>query len=172
MAIGETVGRLDFYHEKIGFLVKTMVSTVMNKEVSTDVQLTGSCYCQQVKYKICGPANANYLCHCEQCRKFTGSAHAANMQIKSSFVQFTEGEECISTFSCPSGRAFSKAFCKVCGSGLPFVGQSGEYMYVPIGGLDKAPDSIINYNIFWEDRANWYDAALEQPTCEGFPPTT
>lgn len=133
-------------------------------------ELTGSCYCERVKYKITGPAKANYFCHCEQCRKFTGSSHAANMQIPTEYVCFTEGQEFISTFSCESGRAFSKAFCSHCGSGLPFVGQSGQLMYVPIGGLDKAPDDLIDYNIFWDDRANWYDAGAKANTCPGFPP--
>ena len=43
-------------------------------------------------------------------------------------------------------------------------------MYVPIGGLDQAPDDLINYNIFWNDRANWYDAGNDAPKCTGFPP--
>ena len=138
--------------------------------MSDSIKFTGSCYCKKVKYEITGPSNANYFCHCEQCRKFTGSSHAANMRIATEYVKFTHGEENIGNFSCDSGRAFSKSFYKNCGSGLPFKGSSGHFMYVPIDGLDKVPDDLFEFNIFWEDRANWYDSALQQPTCTGFPP--
>lgn len=138
--------------------------------MKTNPKLTGSCYCGNVKYEVTGPANANYFCHCQQCRQFSGSSHAANMQVATKYVSFTQGHESVANFVCSSGRAFSKAFCKECGSGLPFVGQTGEMMYVPIGGLDKVPDDLIDYNIFWDDRANWYDSALEQARCTGFPP--
>ena len=140
------------------------------KMVKQQVHFTGSCYCKKVKYEITGPAKANYFCHCEQCRKFTGSSHAANMQIPSEYVTFTEGHEYSAKFTCSSGRAFSKAFCSNCGSGLPFVGSSGELMYVPVGGLDNVPDDLVNYNIFWDDRANWYDAGIQAVKCKGFPP--
>ena len=138
--------------------------------MSCSVNLTGGCYCGAVSYKVSGTPNASYFCHCEQCRKLTGSAHASNMQITPEFLQFIRGESFISRFSCDSGRAFSNAFCKRCGSGLPFLGKSGEWMYVPIGSLDKAPDDLIDFNIFWDDRANWHEAGIRRPRCADFPP--
>ena len=132
--------------------------------------LHGGCYCGKVRYEVNGTPNNSYFCHCRQCRKLTGSAHATNMQIAPESVNYLTGKEFVSQFSCESGRAFSNAFCQVCGSGLPFLGKSGEWMYVPVGSLDEAPENLIDYNIFWDDKANWYEAGREAPKCPGFPP--
>lgn len=134
------------------------------------LSLKGGCYCTKVRYEVHGTPNASYFCHCQQCRKFTGSAHATNMQIAPDAVCFIAGTEYVTQFSCASGRAFSNAFCQVCGSGVPFVGASGEWMYVPIGGLDEAPDNLIDYTIFWDDKANWYEKGSNRPKCARFPP--
>jgi len=39
----------------------------------------GSCLCGEVRFEIEGEFERFYLCHCEFCRKDTGSAHAANL---------------------------------------------------------------------------------------------
>lgn len=136
----------------------------------TQLNLSGGCYCGEVRYELKGTPNNSYFCHCTQCRKLTGSAHASNMQIAPEAVQFTQGIDKITRFECDSGRAFSNAFCNRCGSGLPFLGKSGQWLYVPIGSLDTVPDDLIKYNIFWSDRANWYDSGTAAPRCEHFPP--
>lgn len=137
----------------------------------TELTLTGGCYCGAVRFEVKGSPKASYFCHCQQCRKLTGSAHASNMQISPEAVSFTSGISSITQFQCPTGRAFSNAFCKQCGSGVPFKGKSGDWMFVPIGSLDEAPEDLIDYNIFWDDRANWYETGLSAPCCSDFPPS-
>ena len=39
----------------------------------------GSCLCGDVRFIIEGEFKSFYLCHCNYCRKDTGSAHAANL---------------------------------------------------------------------------------------------
>ncbi|BDX05540.1 GFA family protein [Planctobacterium marinum] len=135
----------------------------------SELMLSGGCFCGKVTFNVHGTPNASYFCHCQQCRKLTGSAHASNMQIKPDAVDFTQGKDWINEFSCPTGRAFSNAFCRNCGSGLPFMGKSGEWMYVPIGSLDNPPVDLIDYNIFWDDKANWYEAGIKAKRCSQFP---
>jgi hypothetical protein len=40
---------------------------------------SGSCLCGEIRFEIEGEFERFYLCHCEYCRKDTGSAHAANL---------------------------------------------------------------------------------------------
>ena len=40
---------------------------------------SGSCLCGEIRFEIEGEFELFYLCHCEYCRKDTGSAHAANL---------------------------------------------------------------------------------------------
>ena len=41
--------------------------------------IEGKCLCGNVRYRITGPILNFQYCHCSRCRKFTGSAHAANV---------------------------------------------------------------------------------------------
>lgn len=137
---------------------------------SMSKKLEGGCYCGRVRYEITGEAEATYFCHCKQCRQITGSAHASNMMLKPDQITWIKGEEWVTHYDCESARFFSNGFCKKCGSGLPFMSKSKQWMFVPIGGIDALPDDAIRYNIFWEDRANWYDNGVEAKSCPGFPP--
>jgi len=68
------------------------------------------------------------------------------------------------------GRIISNAFCVECGSGLPYVSKSGESLIVPAGTLDGAFNcSPKKGNIFWAERADWYDEALVAEHHDGFP---
>lgn len=133
-------------------------------------KLRGSCFCGAVAYEVESDSSTIYFCHCAQCRKITGTAHATNMMVKPDAVSWLEGQEMVSNFDCPGERLFSNAFCKSCGSGLPFMSKSGKSMYVPVGTLDTPLDKPINYNIFWEDKAAWYEQGQGAKKCPGFPP--
>ena len=41
--------------------------------------INGKCLCGNVEYEIENNFNQFYICHCEQCRKITGSAYASNL---------------------------------------------------------------------------------------------
>jgi hypothetical protein len=60
-------------------------------------------------------------------------------------------------------------FCTECGSGLPFVTKSGKALIVPAGSLDAEPNIQPNDNIFWVERAGWYDDGIHANKCEAFP---
>lgn len=40
--------------------------------------ISGSCLCRQIRYEATGAPVMNMLCHCENCRKATGSFCMAN----------------------------------------------------------------------------------------------
>ena len=110
-----------------------------------------------------------YFCHSEQCRKVTGSAFAANIVAEPADVNWTAGSEHVKRFDYPGPRSFSKVFCLECGSGLPFLNEKANILYIPAGSLDHDPNLKPESNIFWEDRAKWYEAGTAVPMCKGFP---
>ena len=135
----------------------------------TSRTLHGSCLCGVVQYEIAAEIGQFYFCHCEQCRKVTGSAFAANIVAEPAVVHWTAGAEQVKRFDFPGSRSFSKVFCLECGSGLPFLNEKGNTLYIPAGSLDHDPDLTPEFNIFWEDRAKWYEAGTTALTCKGFP---
>ncbi|WP_315981351.1 GFA family protein [Aliamphritea spongicola] len=51
-------------------------------------------------------------CHCSRCRKFTGSAHAANILVKPEQFSWLSGSQQIGTFMPEETKHFTTAFCK------------------------------------------------------------
>ncbi len=121
-------------------------------------RLTGSCICGLVSFEISGDFNDFYLCHCHRCQKITGSAHAANIFSELSAITWISGEDKIKRFTLPKAKFFNHSFCSNCGSPVPRKARSGEFLIIPAGSLDSDPIVAPRRNIFWESRANWYDA--------------
>jgi hypothetical protein len=69
------------------------------------------------------------------------------------------GEESVVRYDV-EGRRISNAFCSRCGSRMPFLSLSGEVLAVPAGALRGTPSIKAQANIFWPERAQWYDEAL------------
>ena len=100
-----------------------------------DTKNTGSCLCGEVTFEITGPFTTFFLCHCERCRKDTGSAHAANLFSTSAKLTWLSGEQNITTFTLPETR-HSKSFCTICGSALP-IQLNKKLIQIPAGSLDS-----------------------------------
>jgi hypothetical protein len=130
--------------------------------------LNGSCLCKRVTYSVTADPQAFYLCHCSQCRKVTGSAFASNIVAPPAKVTWLSGAEFVKRFDFPGDRSFTKVFCSECGSGLPFINKSGNRLYIPAGSLDSDAGIAPGHNIFWADRASWYEAGLSAPKSDGF----
>ncbi|MGA7964636.1 MAG: GFA family protein [Gammaproteobacteria bacterium] len=130
--------------------------------------LTGSCLCKRVKYSIETEPQQFYFCHCEQCRKITGSAFASNILAAPAEVKWLSGEDYVKRFDYQGDRLFTKVFCSECGSGLPFLNKSGKKLFIPAGSLDSEPGMSPEHNIFWGDRSSWYEAGISAPKSEGF----
>lgn len=120
---------------------------------------TGSCLCGTVRYEISGHLGIFQYCHCSRCRKFTGSAHAANLIVAPDQFRWLEGEAQVGRFEHPQAKHFATGFCKVCGSSLPWLGKSRRAVVVPAGTLDDDPGIRPSQNIFWASRAPWYKEA-------------
>lgn len=130
---------------------------------------TGSCLCGKVKYEITGNLGIFQYCHCSRCRKFTGSAHAANLLVKPEQFKWLAGEVSVGRFEHPDARHFATSFCKKCGSSLPWLGKSGKAVVVPAGTLDDDPQIRPFQNIYWGSRADWYVEASELVKYEELP---
>jgi len=124
------------------------------------VSLVGSCLCGAVTYQYTGEAKVFQYCHCSRCRKFTGSAHAANLIVDPAGFRWTAGEDKVGRFELPETRHFSTSFCKRCGSSLPWRTQSGKAIVIPAGSLDADPGVRPVQNIFYKYKAPWYEETV------------
>jgi hypothetical protein len=63
--------------------------------------IKGSCLCGGVKFEIRGSKGPFELCHCNRCRKATGSAFAAGLRVRGEDLRIVQGQELIKTFEAP-----------------------------------------------------------------------
>ena len=129
---------------------------------------SGSCLCGEVQFEIDGEFERFYLCHCDYCRKDTGSAHAANLFSSRATLTWVSGEDQIKHFNLPSTR-HNRSFCSTCGSALPMVQTGGKLVVVPAGSLDSAVIIEPDAHIFVASRASWDEALERIPRLDGFP---
>jgi len=127
----------------------------------------GSCLCGTVRFEVQGEFQSFYLCHCQYCRKDTGSAHAANLFSQSAKLTWVAGRDAVASFTLPGSR-HNKSFCKLCGSALPSTHIAG-LLVVPAGCLDSEVPMLPTAHIFISSKADW-DSDLEQaPKFERLP---
>jgi hypothetical protein len=128
----------------------------------------GSCLCGEVNFEIEGEFASFFLCHCEYCRKDTGSAHGANLFSSTAKLNWLSGEDNVRVFTLPSTR-HSKGFCATCGSALPHNQVNGKVLVVPAGSLDSEISIKPNAHLFISSKATWDEALEKIPSFEKLP---
>ncbi|KAI1255472.1 hypothetical protein MGN70_003538 [Eutypa lata] len=105
--------------------------------------LPGGCYCGAVRYTITleDPENQarTSICHCGNCKKFTGGEHGITTKIPRSAFAVTEGQEHVRTHEADngSGTVLHREFCGTCGGPLLEYGaKAGENIYVFYGTME------------------------------------
>ncbi len=142
----------------------------MNHNEPVEMTTPGSCLCGQVHYEISGNLGIFQYCHCSRCRKFTGSAFASNLLVKPDQFRWLAGRELVVSYAPPETKHFTTAFCRSCGSSLPWAAKSGKAVVIPAGTLDETPPLKPTQNIFCASAAEWYAPASELPQHDELPP--
>ena len=130
---------------------------------------TGSCLCGSVNYKSNSDPLVIQNCHCDQCRKATGSVYLTNLFIKEENFEIT-GEVNNYTHLSDAGNNMTKYFCPKCGSQV-FGKNSGRTGIITIRAGTVNEKDIIKpiRNLFLKSKvpSTPIDSNLE--ACEGMP---
>ena len=130
---------------------------------------TGRCLCGQVRYEIKGNLGIFQYCQCSRCRKFTGSAFAANLLVAPEDFRWLKGEQLVGRYELGEAKHFATCFCKNCGSSLPWLSQSGKAVVIPAGTLDEDPGIRPSQNVFSASRAEWFEEPHGLPSYDTLP---
>ena len=135
----------------------------------TQMTFSGSCLCGAVQYEISGDPKRFYHCHCQRCRKATGTGHASNLMIKADSVRWAKGEALLARYKLPDAERFATCFCTQCGSPMPRLIPELGVTVIPAGSLDTAPALPPPARIFWDSRADWSCTAGDLPVFSEYP---
>ena len=78
-------------------------------------KFSGKCLCGRVKYQSYSDPKAIFNCHCNDCRRATGSVFGTNLFVPENTVEI-KGNVSSFTHKADSGSTMTKLFCPKCGS--------------------------------------------------------
>jgi len=116
-------------------------------------QLTGSCLCGGVSYKIDGPVRDIVNCYCEQCRKTSGH-HVAATRVNKDHLEIIN-DKTLQWFECLP-EVF-RGFCNTCGGSLFWDNKTStdNEIAVMAGALDAPTNLKTIGSIFNEDASDY-----------------
>ena len=116
--------------------------------------LRGSCLCGGIKFKVTQAPETLRYCHCESCKKLSGSIGTVNGRVPSNAIRILAGKELLQTFQPAEGSA--KTFCRTCGSNLFGGGwPDSETTSVRASALDDPFDARPSAHLFVRSVAAW-----------------
>ena len=127
---------------------------------------TGRCHCGQIRYSAEGPPEHHALCHCEDCRRWSGAPMAGWIAWKDEAVTVTGAPA-----SYRSSEHGERQFCGACGTGLFYRNAAFLPGIVDIqsGTLDDPEAQPPGAQIMVKDRLSWTKAATALPEFATYP---
>ena len=107
---------------------------------------SGGCNCGQVRYEVVGEPLRVGVCHCETCRKDSGSAFSF-FGIWPMASATLSGE-----LGCWRSRAGGERFCRTCGSSLFSWEEGSGEIEIKLGTLDDPPGALTPAYELWTIR--------------------
>ncbi len=115
----------------------------------------GKCSCGEVTYVAEGPPVVVAQCHCQECRRLSGTGHTVGAMFRLDVVSLS-GKLSEFTYSSDNGSQVTKAFCANCGS--PIYGKNTripDHLTLSLGTMDDANGLDIEVVIFERDKQHW-----------------
>jgi hypothetical protein len=115
----------------------------------------GQCLCGAVRYRAKGLPVIVAQCHCEDCRRLSGTGHTVGAMFSATDVTLT-GDLGTYQYTSAKGSRVTRAFCPACGS--PIYGQNTQtpdHITLPLGTMDAAQGLAIQVVIFDRDKPHW-----------------
>jgi hypothetical protein len=130
-----------------------------SRPISDRAPVEGGCLCGAIRYSLVGRPRVHY-CHCDMCRRATGSAFAVLAWIPISSLTWTK--------SCPTYRRSSpiaqRGFCPGCGTPLTLVYDNGHSeIALHAGTLDDPNRFPPQYNYGSPQRLGWVCCGVDLP---------
>ena len=126
--------------------------------------IRGSCLCGEVRFEVERVRGPFELCHCNRCRKTSGSSLVPWLTAAEGDFRFVHGQELISKYDAPileAPPAYCSWFCSRCGSSLPSLWPDG--WSIPAGTLDDDPQLRPDRHIYVDLKAPWDIIGAELP---------
>ncbi|MGB5329949.1 MAG: GFA family protein [Gammaproteobacteria bacterium] len=126
----------------------------------SEPKLSGHCYCGAVKFEIDGKSDWVGHCHCESCRRQSGSVMTTFAGFKLDQVKFTAAMP--NRFITADG--VTRSFCGQCGSPISYeyTGRPDE-IHMQLGLFDDLEPLAPDDHSFLQEKPSWLHADEHLP---------
>ncbi len=124
------------------------------------MEISGSCYCNSVQFRLNVVPRAIVNCHCNFCRRHSGAAFSTYAVVPEAALEITAGQDSIAVFELKTDAC--KHFCKHCGS--PIFNKNATYpglRMVYLGGISESSNIVPTANIYCESQLAWVPGVAE-----------
>lgn len=135
---------------------------------------TGHCLCGAIRFKAHGEPLSTNFCHCESCRRHTGSVAASFVTFPKHAVDWSGGERARHRSSPPVVRSF----CGSCGSPLAYeYDDFAQRIDLYLGAFDDPAGFPPQKHVHCRERVAWFDTVdrvrrYEAGSCSGETPVS
>jgi hypothetical protein len=120
---------------------------------------TGRCLCGAVRYEVQGPLRDVLVCHCEECRRFSGHLGAFSATRDEHLVVLDDSS--LRWADSPrSDHDARRGFCAECGSSLFWQARGSERIAISAGTLDRPTGVRLAAHIYTH-QAGDYDELID-----------
>jgi hypothetical protein len=128
-------------------------------DAKANLVLTGGCLCGAVRFTVNAAPRVHY-CHCDMCRRATGSAFAVLAWVPSDQVAWAKADPTIRK----SSPVAERGFCSACGSPLTLAYDASPHeVAIHVGAFDDPARLEPRYNYGSAQRLGWVCCGIDLP---------
>lgn len=82
-----------------------------------ETTINGSCLCKGIHFTVKGQDKGAVLCHCSNCKSFSGSTYAHNYRMMKTMIEYQKGKDLVRSYrddATKSGKVLERFFCSRC----------------------------------------------------------
>lgn len=130
--------------------------------------MKGACHCGAVAYAYTGRVLRFSNCHCDDCRRISGSPFSSALVLESAGFSITRGRDELTEYQSSPGKY--RCFCRKCGSPVyARMDYKPEIVIIRAGTVDEGLDLAPQMHIWVNNKAPWFHILDDLPRYpEGF----
>jgi len=126
---------------------------------------TGKCLCESIKFKVHGNPIWVSHCHCQSCRRNTGSVVATFVGLRKEQLSYITG----SRKFYESSPGVQRGFCADCGTPLTYEASwCEEEIHLYISTFDNPEIFTPDRHVFFKERIPWFEINDHLPRFDTF----
>jgi hypothetical protein len=121
---------------------------------------SGRCLCGAVQYEVHGPLRGVLVCHCTECRRWSGHLWAATSASRADLLMVDD--RTLRWIESPASDTDARrGFCVTCGSSLFWDAPARETISIAAGSLDEPTALEVIGHTYVEQAGDYYELPEE-----------